>query len=134
MAIGYGTAPFTRKIPKCVYHHSIDGVVFYVGCGNPMRPYATTLRNRIWIEIATARQDYKIDIVGWFDDEKSARAFERKEIERLLPEANDRCYPDYPLRSRRYCFCIHWDDYGFDRQYRAKLIRMGLMQPESVSK
>jgi len=77
--------------PYCVYHHSLDGTVFYVGMGRLSRSLEGTTyrrRNSKWGEIVSKRGYFDTAIVRQFADKISATRFEVAEIERLHPEAN----------------------------------------------
>lgn len=54
-----------HKFKYCTYTHSINGIVFYVGCGTYNRPYQKGRRGKdrshTWFEIAES-VEYKYDI------------------------------------------------------------------------
>ena len=71
----------------CVYTHGIDGVVFWVGHGSPVRAFEHHGgRNKDWQKKVT--QDYVVDIVSWHDSRKEAQAAEDELIIKLQPECN----------------------------------------------
>lgn len=72
----------------CVYTHSVEGKVFYVGAGVPSRPYTDIDRNPTWARIVQEHGYFDVDIVNWFASKASAFRFEKTEITRLRPEAN----------------------------------------------
>ena len=58
----------------CVYTHGIDGVVFWVGHGSPVRAFEHHGgRNKDWQKEVT--QDYVVDIVSWHDSRKEDPKF-----------------------------------------------------------
>jgi hypothetical protein len=71
----------------CIYTHSIEGVVFYVGKGSPSRPFSAVGRNARWKEL-TRNTDYDVEIISWFASEQDAYAAERLLIEMYRPSCN----------------------------------------------
>lgn len=72
----------------CVYTHSLNGDVFYVGQGKPRRPYDFSSRNHVWNEMVDSREDVEVRIVEWFRTQDDALTAERKLIRELRPRAN----------------------------------------------
>jgi excisionase family DNA binding protein len=73
----------------CVYTHSIDGVVFYVGKGSSHRPIQFYGRSSWWRDVVDAAGGvFDVEIIAWFDSEKEALRFEKKKIKTLKPKAN----------------------------------------------
>ena len=70
----------------CVYAHSIDGIVFYVGRGRLARAFATSRRNKQWrVKVISG---YDVEIIEWHDTTEAAELSERKLIADLRPECN----------------------------------------------
>jgi len=74
----------------CVYTHSIDGIVFYVGHGTPTRPYSSgvTNRNKIWMDTVRKNNYFDVDIIGWYESKAEAILKERELIALYKPAAN----------------------------------------------
>ena len=74
---------------KHVYTHSINGVVFYVGCGSGSRPYSDKSRSRVWHKIVNDNnRSFDIDIVFRSHNKHEALLEESKLIMSLQPKAN----------------------------------------------
>lgn len=72
-----------------VYAHSIDGVVFYVGCGSHIRSKTSQPRSQAWRAIVSKRDGkFDIQILGAFRSRKRALDFEGEQIKYLRPAAN----------------------------------------------
>ena len=90
---------------KYVYTHSINGKIFYVGCGSGNRPYNDKSRNRVWHTIVNDNNGlFDIDIVFESHDKHEALLEESKLIMSLLPKANlggkDKLYKQ-PINKNR---------------------------------
>jgi len=73
----------------CVYTHSVDGIVFYVGKGVCYRPFETSRRNKLWGDaVEKSGGVFDVDILGWFDNDQQARSRELQEIQSRKPTAN----------------------------------------------
>src|ERR1041385_5952573 len=74
----------------CVYLHSVDGKVFYVGMGIADRPLQIAGRHRSarWHEIVDRAGHFNVEIVGWFKSEDDARKEEYRQIKIHYPYAN----------------------------------------------
>ena len=74
---------------KVVYSHSINGVIFYIGCGTESRPYEQRGRNKNWRKTVKGNGGiYDIKILSSFLKKEDAFAEESKLIKFLLPECN----------------------------------------------
>lgn len=78
----------TCKIPYFVYSHSVNGAVFYVGSGGPLRPYTNAGRNSIWHQKVSAVESFDAHILGIFFSRDQTLDFEEKTVRRLRPAAN----------------------------------------------
>lgn len=74
----------------CVYTHTYQGTVFYVGRGSQHRPFHTVQRNIRWHAFVAQIHAYEVSIVLWTDDEALARAEEAQLIARFRPSCNGR--------------------------------------------
>lgn len=77
----------------CVYTHSVEGKVFYVGMGNLYRPFQKTNRNGVWVTLVKNQGSlgYSIKIVQIFCglvERRKARILEREQISLHKPVAN----------------------------------------------
>lgn len=72
----------------CVYAHSINGQVFYVGMGRARRTLEMESRNSIWTGIVKKSDSFDSTILSWYRSSKLARRAEASEIRRLKPIAN----------------------------------------------
>lgn len=77
-----------RMDKYCVYTHSIDGDVFYVGKGLSGRPFDAHSRNPEWLAIAAGAGSFDVEIVGWYDSGEAALEAEAQLIKKLKPIAN----------------------------------------------
>ena len=59
----------------CVYTHSANGEVFYVGQGTRFRPAGRGSRSRAWEAHVESAGSYEINIVHWTDDRDEAFAW-----------------------------------------------------------
>jgi hypothetical protein len=75
----------------CVYTHSVDGEVFYIGKGVASRPFCTDGRNSCWYAIVSKAKGFDVDILRWFDTNDEACRWERRMIEEYKPVANLKC-------------------------------------------
>ena len=77
-----------KKI-KVVYTHSINGEIFYVGCGNTVRPYIKNNRNRVWKNVVSGNGGlFDVAIVSEHNSKSEALEAELELILELLPYAN----------------------------------------------
>lgn len=81
------------QMQYCVYTHSHNGAVFYVGHGIPQRPFDMVRRNQAWKDYVTKLHRYEVDIVLWTNDAKEAKRLESKLILELCPACNVRLNP-----------------------------------------
>ncbi len=73
----------------CVYAHSIDDVIFYIGCGNPHRPISVQGRTTKWKQIVKENGGvYDTAVLAKFDDRREALKLEHKLIHEYQPKAN----------------------------------------------
>lgn len=72
----------------CVYTHSVEGEIFYVGKGTGSRPFSHELRNDAWKAIASGVGKVEINIVDWYENEDAALEVEKVLIRKLRPIAN----------------------------------------------
>jgi hypothetical protein len=72
----------------CVYHHLKNGEVFYVGKGNPSRPFHFASRNEKWKSIAGDGFGIEVKIVRWYPSSQAAFLAEQADIIKLRPVAN----------------------------------------------
>lgn len=79
----------------CVYTHSVNGVVFYVGKGRGYRALESSRRNYLWIEAVENAGSFDVDIVSWHDADADARLAETLLIRSLSPACNKLCHPEY---------------------------------------
>jgi hypothetical protein len=78
----------------CVYAHSLDGNVFYIGCGKKERPFNSANRGRLWKVIVSVSRRYEVQILEWFSDETTAYERETQEIKNRRPASNTaHCQP-----------------------------------------
>ena len=85
---------FISVVGWCVYTHSVDGEVFYVGMGNGDRPFAgasnagTSARNELWHAVVARRGGFDVSILKWFGSRKAALSYEKKMIALFNPSCN----------------------------------------------
>ena len=72
----------------CVYTHSYQGTVFYVGKGIPSRPFDGLSRNKRWETFVQNITSYEVSIIFWTDDEDLAYSEESRLIQLLKPLCN----------------------------------------------
>jgi hypothetical protein len=72
----------------CVYVHSYQGTVFYIGKGRPYRPFESSRHNRTWTDFVSAVDSYDVEIVLWTNDAKEARHVEAQLIREQHPLCN----------------------------------------------
>ena len=73
----------------CVYTHSLDGVVFYVGHGTFERPYVRGKRNKAWSAMVRGNGGlFQVEIERCFETLSEAVDLERRLIEYYKPAAN----------------------------------------------
>lgn len=73
--------------PFCVYTHSANKVVFYVGKGLASRILDTANRNDLWLAKVSVA-GYVAEVISWHDTETEARIAEKVLIQKLRPECN----------------------------------------------
>lgn len=73
----------------CVYTHSIDGNVFYVGLGSSGRAFSGGGRNQLWDRmVSDAGGTFSVEILAWFDSKRDAMSREKTEIQTRKPVTN----------------------------------------------
>lgn len=72
----------------CVYTHSHNGKIFYVGKGKGYRPFSSADRHAAWNSVTSSMDSFDVNIVEWFENEKDAYDFERSITLKHKPEAN----------------------------------------------
>lgn len=73
----------------CVYTHSVNGAIFYIGQGRGSRPLETTNRNRRWrAHMAAHGGCFDVQILGWYSTKHAASAAETEAIVSHRPLAN----------------------------------------------
>lgn len=72
----------------CVYTHSIDGDIFYVGQGLSDRPFDHRSRNNAWKAITAGAGAITVEIVDWYETVAEALEVEKNLISTLRPVAN----------------------------------------------
>lgn len=90
---------FTYK-KYCVYSHSVDGEIFYIGCGTLLRPLilsgggsSYSGRNRFWEDVVTKHGYFDVTILHWFDSKREAIAREKELISEHKPVGNPQRRP-----------------------------------------
>jgi hypothetical protein len=71
----------------CVYSHSIDGTVIYIGKGIPARPFHTN-RTKQWHDVVDPAGRFDVQILSWHSTDAEARKEETFQILKLKPIAN----------------------------------------------
>ena len=77
-----------RDSRYCVYTHSYNDEVFYVGQGSPSRPFMLSARNHYWEDYVKALPSYEITMVFWTDDHAEARQEALRLMTSLKPSCN----------------------------------------------
>lgn len=72
----------------CVYAHSIDGVVIYVGKGREGRATSVGTRNKVWRQLVEAAGYFDVEVLAWYEHNEDAKLREAQEIRSLRPAAN----------------------------------------------
>ena len=72
----------------CVYTHSHNGKIFYVGKGKGYRPLSSADRHAAWNSVTSLMDSFDVDIVKWFENEKDAYDFEKLLTMKYKPEGN----------------------------------------------
>lgn len=72
----------------CVYSHSVNGVVFYVGHGKCERPFCLISRNRPWMNFIKGKKTLEVTLHSWHRSKKEALKFELELIKKLKPKCN----------------------------------------------
>ena len=74
---------------KYVYTHSINGVVFYVGCGIKSRPYSKHNRNKKWTSLVKANNGiFNVNICSTHKNKDEALTEESRLIRLIYPDCN----------------------------------------------
>lgn len=84
-----------------VYHHLVNGKIFYVGMGQKGRAFTFERPGNWTFALETLLQkentdEMEIQIVDWFDTKKEAQLFEKLEITKHQPIGNS-INGKYPL-------------------------------------
>lgn len=77
---------YTRKY--CVYAHSSQGEVFYIGQGRIGRPFDTCNRSAQWHYYVQQRGAYFVSILGYFDTQHEALQEEARLLFAVRPLCN----------------------------------------------
>jgi hypothetical protein len=102
---GYRGRTYRRFTYKkyCVYSHSVDGEIFYIGCGTLLRPLVLSGggssysgRNRFWEDVVTKYGYFDLKILDWFDSKQEAVAREKELISEYKPVGNPKKRPRKP--------------------------------------
>ena len=88
-----------RDAKYCVYTHSSNGEVFYVGQGHPTRPFMLSARNHYWEDYVQALPSYEITIVFWTNDHTEARQEALRLMTSLKPYCNRTTHEPIRLRG-----------------------------------
>jgi hypothetical protein len=72
----------------CVYSHASAGQVFYVGSGQPSRPYRRDGRTARWREHVDAAGEYDVHVHLWTDDQAEAKRIGAELIAKYGPRCN----------------------------------------------
>jgi hypothetical protein len=92
-----------RDSRYCVYTHSYNGEVFYVGQGSPTRPFMLSARNHDWEDYVKVLPSYDITIVCWTDDHTEARQEALRLMTSLKPYCNRTTHEPRHLRGASRC-------------------------------
>lgn len=86
----------------CVYAH-VDhlGDVFYVGCGNDSRPFATSSRNRAWKSKVESIPHYSVIVLASSDDADEMAKEESRLMKKFSPCCNFQPGSDRHPRRRQ---------------------------------
>ncbi len=87
---------------KCVYAHLVGDRIVYVGKGLAQRPYEVRYRPQRWKE-AVENKGFTVQILGWFDSDSEALAFEKQKIKEFNPIGNTQSAP-HIREARRKAF------------------------------
>lgn len=79
----------------CLYDHSSNGQVFYVGIGSPTRPFEKIGRNELWIDFVSRLDEYFVTIHAWADSLDDLRKLEASMIKHVMPACNKRLNPKW---------------------------------------
>lgn len=72
----------------CLYQHSSDGVVFYVGVGVSTRPFERIKRNALWDAFVAAAGAFDVMILQWSDNRLELLRAEAAAIGEHKPACN----------------------------------------------
>ena len=92
-----------RDSRYCVYTHSYNGEVFYVGQGSPTRPFMLSARNHCWEDYVKVLPSYDITIVFWTDDHTEALQEALRLMTSLKPYCNRTTHEPRHLRGASRC-------------------------------
>ena len=92
-----------RDSRYCVYTHSYNDEVFYVGQGSPSRPFMLSARNHYWEDYVKVLPSYEITMVFWTDDHAEARQEARRLMTSLKPYCNRTTHEPRHLRGASRC-------------------------------
>jgi hypothetical protein len=90
---------YVMEVPPryCVYAHTHEETIFYIGQGRLGRPFERYLRSPIWRKYIRSLDHYTIHILGYFDTSEAAKAEEDKLLTILQPC----CNIAYPRHGKR---------------------------------
>ena len=77
----------------CVYSHSLNGQIFYIGKGSQQRAYSKHCRNELWNGLV-GNGGFEVSIIKRFRCTLKARRLERALIRKMKPSANICDNPD----------------------------------------
>lgn len=73
----------------CVYHHTHNGQVFYIGVGQIDRAFNLMGRSGRWLVFVDSIDgQYVVVIDKWFETREEALEFEQSQILKILPVTN----------------------------------------------
>ncbi len=72
----------------CVYTHSYDNEVVYIGCGRSVRPWKKETRNKLWWRFYKSKGMPKVHVLFEFSSYKEALKKEKEMIDAQLPIIN----------------------------------------------
>lgn len=75
---------FVGKI--CVYSHSVNGRLIYIGKGTSSRSHDSKIRTPLWKSLVD--ESFDVEILRWFESNSEALRFERERIREFRPPAN----------------------------------------------
>jgi hypothetical protein len=72
----------------CVYAHSINGQIIYIGKGRGYRSCESRARTPQWIEAVQNAGFFDVTILEWFEQDQDAKKFEALQIHKFKPLGN----------------------------------------------